>query len=737
MASEPIASGEATALPQSTVIALPWYRLALGFVLLLAALLDFIQLNRIGLGNTYYAAAVKSMTENWHAFFFASLDPGGFVSIDKPPVAFWLQAASAKLFGFSGISLMLPQAVAGVLSVALLYHLVARNFGRPAGLLAALALAVMPVEVLVNRSNLIESTLVLVLLLAAWAVIRAAETGRLSWLLLGAFLVGVGFNTKMLEAYLALPALILLYLLGAPVRWWTRLLHLGVAAIVLLVVSLSWATAVDLTPVSQRPYVGSSGNNSELSLALGYNGLGRLTGNAFSFLNGGTTVSKTISNLSPTSLGFTQGEAGGAGITRLVNAELGGQASWVLGLAIIGFLVVAWQGRPGYPLGVPLDRQQQGLVLWGAWLLTAGAFFSVAGFFHAYYLATIAPPIAALAGIGIVTLWQDYRRPGWRGWALPIALVVSAVVQAHILSYFPAWNSWLTPLVMGSSVILAIALIAVRLRWRMKRSLALGATGLGVLALLLTPSIWAEYTVAHASGNLVPSAGPGGRGFGFGGGRPRNGAGRGFVFRPGTGGQGFGPARGEGFGPPPAGFGGSPGDRFGGGGPGGDDGTSTNLNLIRYLEAHQGKTRFLVATLNAAAAEPFILTTGKPVMDLGGFMGADRILTVSQLAQDVKNGTVRYFLLSAGGDRFGPRNIPARFREELERRGGFRGGFFGRFGGGPGGNGNNQLTQWVSKNCSVVPASAYHTVSLSAAGGFRGGQQLYDCGAYAAARAGA
>src|SRR5205807_1915393 len=150
----------------------------------LAAILDFFQLDRAGLGNTYYAAAVKSMLTSWHNFFFVSLDPGGFVSVDKPPVAFWIQAASAKLFGFSGISLMLPQALAGVLSVALLYHLVARVFGRPAGLLAALALAITPVAVVDNRGNLIESMLVLALLLAAWAILRAAETGRLRWLLL-------------------------------------------------------------------------------------------------------------------------------------------------------------------------------------------------------------------------------------------------------------------------------------------------------------------------------------------------------------------------------------------------------------------------------------------------------------------------------------------------------------------------------------------------------------------------
>src|SRR3989440_11682249 len=258
-----------------------WPRLALGAVLALAALVNFWALDRLGYANSYYAAAVKSMLQSWHNFFFVSFDPGGFVSIDKPPLGFWIETASAKLFGFSGISLLLPAALAGVRSVAVPYRLVAHVWGRGAGLLAALFLAVTPVSVITARNNTIDSLLVLTVLLAAWAVTRAVETGRLRWLLLCAVLVGLGFNIKMLEAYLVVPAFGLLYLLGAPVRWWARLGHLAVATVVLLAISLSWATAVDLTPASARPYVGSGGTDSELNLALGYNGLNRLTGNVF------------------------------------------------------------------------------------------------------------------------------------------------------------------------------------------------------------------------------------------------------------------------------------------------------------------------------------------------------------------------------------------------------------------------------------------------------------------------
>ena len=216
--------------------------------------------------------------DNWHNFFFAAYDPGGFVTIDKPPVGFWFEVASAKLFGFNSFSILLPQALAGVLSVLLLYYLVQRHFGVVAGLLAALALALSPISIVTNRNETIDSTLALALLIGAWAVLRAAETGKLRWLLLSAVIVGIGFNIKMLEAYLVVPAFGLLYLLAAPKSIWMRIGHLALAGLVLLAVSFSWIAAVDLTPASQRPYVDSTQDNSELSLALGYNGIERLLG---------------------------------------------------------------------------------------------------------------------------------------------------------------------------------------------------------------------------------------------------------------------------------------------------------------------------------------------------------------------------------------------------------------------------------------------------------------------------
>src|ERR1700694_4186090 len=310
-------------------------RVALGTVLLISAFFNIFQLDQQGYGNLYYAAAVKSMIQNWHNFFFVSFDPGGFVTVDKPPLGLWIQAASTKIFGFSGLSILLPEAIAGVLSVALLYYLVRRRFGPVAGLIAALALTISPISVVTNRNNTIDSLLVLTLLLASWTVSLAAEKGRLRWLLLTALLVGVGFNIKTLQAYLVVPAFGLVYLLGAPLRWRKRIWHLLLATLALLIISLSWVLAVDLAPATQRPYVGSSQTNSELELAFGYNGIERLLGRNNGVQNATPPrTSSTTLVLAPAG----PGENGNAGLFRLFNRQLGGQIGWLIPLAILGLL---------------------------------------------------------------------------------------------------------------------------------------------------------------------------------------------------------------------------------------------------------------------------------------------------------------------------------------------------------------------------------------------------------------
>ncbi|GHO86088.1 ArnT family glycosyltransferase [Dictyobacter formicarum] len=691
----------------------------LTLITLISIFMNFYQLGRNGYGNQYYAAAIRSMLDSWHNFFFVSFDPGGFVTVDKPPLGFWLQAASAKIFGFTPFSIFLPQALAGVLSVVLLYYLVRRHFGIVAGLLAALALAISPISVVTNRNNTIDSTLILVMLLGAWAVMKAAEAGKLRWLLLCAVCVGLGFNIKMLEAYLVVPAYGLLYLLAAPKRLWVRIVHLALAVLLMLTISLSWAVAVDMIPASQRPYVGSSQDNSEISLALGYNGVQRLLG-SFGFggrnagmpggnrtgqnppagIQGANSSSSAGTNGSslqtgnggfqgpPTNGGgnFGGGGFGGGGafntgtpgILRLFTQPLGGQIVWLLPLALLGMLALAWQRRPQFRD----DWQQQSLILWGVWLLTVGIFFSVASFFHQYYLSTLAPAICALFGIGIVVMWQDYRRSGWHGWLLPLALILTAMEQIYIIATDPSWGSWLMPIIAIACALAAIILFLGRLlpRQTISTRLLLPAVGLGLVALLLTSAVW---SAIPAVDNIVADLPTAGQSQGFGGGGAP-GTGRRFTFdRQSTTSSQQAPTGGSGG--PPANA-------------GGNGGRNIDTALIKYLEANQGNTKYLLAVPSSQTADSIILSTNKAVMALGGFSGSDPILTSSQLKALVANGTVRYFLLNGSGG----------------------------FGGGPGGQ-SSSATSWVTQSCKAVPSSQWQSSSSTNAGGFGGSSQLYDC----------
>jgi 4-amino-4-deoxy-L-arabinose transferase-like glycosyltransferase len=540
-----------------------WRRLALTAIVGLSVFLNLFQLTREGYGNTYYAATVKNMLTSWHNFFFVSFD-AGFVTVDKPPLGFWIQAASARVFGFHGWSIVLPQAIAGVLSVALIYHLVRRAVGPVAGLLAAFTLALTPISVAISRHNNLEGLLVLVILLAVWTFVLAAETGRLPWLLLGAVLVGIGFNIKMLEAFLVLPACYLLYLVASPVNWPKRIVHLGLATGVLLAVSLSWAAAVDLTPPDQRPYVSTSSNNTEFDLIVGFNGANRLTGQDV--------------------------DVGERGPWRLLSEPLIGQIGWLLPLAAAGLAVAVWQERR--PLS--LSRRQQALVLWGTWFVSEWVFFSIAGDWDPHYLAVFAPAVAALVGIGVVALWTAYRSPGWQGWILPVALAVTATIQSQALTGYADWFAWLRPLVVVLSLAAVIGLVVARLTPRLSgMDYALAAVSVGMVSLLLAPSLWAASTIWYGGETRAPTAGPRAK-------RERSAS--------------------------------SQFDR-------------DAAALLSYLQFHQDTAGYLVASADQEFAEYAILQTNDPVISTGGFKGSDPVLSTTRLADLVNGGAVRFFLV--------------------------------------------------------------------------------------------
>ncbi|HEY2719184.1 MAG TPA: glycosyltransferase family 39 protein, partial [Solirubrobacteraceae bacterium] len=254
------------------------HHLALLGVLTLSAVLNVHRLSQNGYGNIFYSAGVKSMLRSWHNFFFVSFDPGGLITIDKPPLGLWLQALSAKLFGFTPLSLLLPEAIAGVLSVALLYLILARRLGDWAGVAGALALAIFPSFVAISRTNNVDALLILLMILACEAALRACERGRWGALLCSGALVGLAFNTKTLAAFLIVPGIALAFLLCAPGSVRRRLGQLLAAGLVLALVSCAWMAVVELTPASQRPFVGSSTDNTEIGLTFSYNGFGRVGG---------------------------------------------------------------------------------------------------------------------------------------------------------------------------------------------------------------------------------------------------------------------------------------------------------------------------------------------------------------------------------------------------------------------------------------------------------------------------
>ena len=661
-------------------------RLALFAILGLSAWLELVNLAGDGWGNAYYAATVRSMLVSPSNFFFVAFDPGGFISVDKPPAGYWLQAISAILFGFSGTSLLLPQALATVASVGVLYRLVARTFGTLSGLLAALLLAVTPITVATGRNNTVDGLLVLVLLLAAWALLRATETGSWRWLLAAFALVGVGFNVKMLEAYLVLPAFVVAYLVAAPRPLRLRAVHLAAAGLVLVAVSFWWAGIVQLTPAGMRPYVGGSTTNSAFDLALDYNGIERLNG------------------------GIAFPDTGTPGPFRLLQPIVAGQAGWFIPIAVLGLLATPLKRRSAGAAGsgtggdrgieapghgteaaghgaragrgfIRTDRRTGPLLLWSGWFLGAGAFFSVARFWHPYYLVVLAPAIAALAGIGLVAMWRRYRAGGPRGWLLPVAFAGTGLLAATVARGHTDGDSLALPVAITSLAVAAVLTVLALARaigdaravprtgasavprvaanssgapQRGKRArsatgprlAARTAVAVGLAGMVALPASWSAYTATTPQDGALPAGGPPaaaslgslpGQDGAIPGGLAPDGAGRG-PGGAGPGSAGPGAPGSPGFGP----FG-APGF-----GPGG-----ISNDLLSWLETRRGATRWALAVTTAAQAAPAIIERGLPIMAVGGFTGGDRAIDAAGFAALVTNGEVRYVLL---GPVFGPTN---------------------------------------------------------------------------------
>lgn len=726
-----------------------WYTdVSLLAIMVLSAFLNGYNIWKDEYANTYYTTAVGSMLQSFHNFFYASLDSAGSVTVDKPPLTFWIQTISAYVFGLHGWSVILPQALAGVGSVLMVYLLVRPTFGIGAARLSALVMASTPIAVAVARTNNIDSMLVFTLLLAAYLLFKGIRSGSV-WSVLGGFaVIGLGFNMKMMQAYMVVPAFVLFVLLAFRASWLRKAGLLAGSLAVMLVVSLSWAVVVDAIPQDQRPYIGSSQTNSVLELALGYNGVSRLTGDrgpgagmpgrsddgseasqrqSDGRTNGERSSQQAVSAAAPGQGGFNGGQPGqppgmnssqpgqppgmgnggqqgqppgmngsqdgnrGGGMfntgtkgpLRLFQSELSGQASWLLplvGFACVG-LFASFRRRN-------FTAKHKEALFWLGWLVPVMGFFSIAGFFHQYYLIMLAPPIAALAGAGGMELWRYYRarsgRFGWLGWLLPAAVLATAAFEWYIVHPYDSriGSGWSTAI--GAGGFLAALLLTAFLFLRRDQRIIGAVAAAGLAVLLVGPVYWAATPITYGQNSQIPEAGPGsnngGRnGFGpGGGGAPNNAAaedGRNQTEGNNTanrskdaaaegadnGGQQAVPAMGSAANP------GMP-----AGGPGGEGGRTVNETLLKYLREHNDGKTYLFAATDYNTAAPYIVKEGEKVVILNGFSGSDKVYTTETLEALVRSGKVQYFLLSGGGM------------------------------GGGGRGGNSDLTQWITTHGTLV-----------------------------------
>jgi 4-amino-4-deoxy-L-arabinose transferase-like glycosyltransferase len=504
-----------------------WARPALLLVTALAALAYAWGLDNAAL-EPFYAAAARSMSMSWHNFFFGAFDPSGTVTVDKLPGALWVQALAVRAFGVNTWTIVMPQVIEGILTVLVLYRAVRRLAGPFAGIVAALVLAASPVTVLLNRGNISDSLLILLLVLAADATSRAITTGHLRSLLLAGLWIGLAFQAKMTQAWLVLPALWLAYLIASPARG-RRTGHVVLATVVTAVVSLSWMLVVTAVPTHDRPYVDGSRNDSEFSQVFDYNGISRFehpsafetsVGPLAAFLRVGIEK-QTFLNASTATVGRSW--------DRLLSGPLGRDIGWLIPTALLSAVavLVARRRQRRY------DPVRACCILWGTWLVLHLVAFSDGSYLNSYYTAALAPAVAALCGVGLSSAFRsrigwpaDADRhttgavatgtdgpviggrglggptgPGWISAALAGAAVTgSAAYAVFLIPTGTGVRPWLVPVVIAAAVAADALLLASVVRPPRGRTAGALALTLSALSLLLVPTVASATVVTSDQG---------------------------------------------------------------------------------------------------------------------------------------------------------------------------------------------------------------------------------------------
>jgi 4-amino-4-deoxy-L-arabinose transferase-like glycosyltransferase len=564
-----------------------WARPALLAIAAVAGLAYALGMNGAAL-EPFYGAAARSMSSSWHDFFFGAFDPEGTVTVDKLPGALWPQALSLRIFGFHVWAVVLPQVLEGVLTVLVLFRVVRRVAGPPAGIAAAAILAASPVTVALNRGNVSDSLLILLTVLAADATVSAMIHDRLRSLILAGVWIGLAFQAKMLQAWLILPALAIAYLVAAPSSLRVRARHVAIAGAVSAIVSLSWMSVVSLVPAGERPYVDGTQNDSVFSQVFEYNGIARLShgrtlagaGHPAEFLSrlaaGGESADNLAEHVRPS-------------WHRLLEGLYGRDIGWLLPVALMAAagILLARRGRGRR------DLQRASVLLWGVWLLVLWVFFSDGIYLHSYYVAALAPAIAALCGTGVAAVWSQRERPAAQR-ALAGALAVSVAYGVWLLRGGTAVPGWLAPAAACFGGAGALALLVASAR-RGRRGMATRATTAAFGGALLLPAVASALMVTRGLG---PFAAP---------------------FEPASASESRAEAK---------------------------RANALSARIVELIGAEYG-TPIVFAIDTSELAAPYILATGSEILPIGGFEGGIPAPTVEQLQREASSGRLRAMLVPA------------------------------------------------------------------------------------------
>lgn len=561
----------------------------ISLIIIFSFILNFYSIKNYGYGNEYYSASVISMTKNLKNFFFVSFDPSGILSVDKPPLGLWIQAIFVIIFGNNTYAIMFPQALCGSLSSLLIYIIVKKYYKDSlSAILSSLFFSLTPIVVAVSRNNTIDMQLVFVLLLSSMFLLKYIDTNKLRFLLLSSLLVGIGFNIKMLQAYLVIPAFACTYLLFAKNNTKKKIFHCLINTFIIVIVSLSWASFVNFTPSSQRPYIDSTSSNSVFELITGHNGMFRVLGRE---TLDNTEISSNGQANDPSDFIYQFDDyIGNPSISRFFIQSIYGQISWLIIFALSFIIIYNKKTKNN------TNTKNAFCTLWSIWFISMFLFFSFAGFFHRYYLVMIAPSICILAACSI-PIMIDYIKNNvkYKKYILLLCFSITMILEIINIKKFSNSPVSLQFIVIFLFIIIFMYITHVIRIKKINKPLLL----LGIISILIAPAYWCMTTIIYVPNLTKPSAGP-------------------EIANNGLDLNGIN---------------------------GGVTTLKKNLDLEKYLQKNYKEGSFLAASTKSSDLSNFIIDTGLPVLSCNGFSGDIDYISLDKFINYVNEGKVRYFII--------------------------------------------------------------------------------------------